>query len=248
MTTTDQIWRILGRQSFAVLSHITPDGEPRSSGVVYTLAGRSLLITIATDSWKARQIPTDGRVAVTVPVRRGGPLVLMFPIPPATISFHGTAEVLAPRLARRAAGDGGVGADDPARPAGRQPDHQDPPYRPVRHLRHRGVAGPDAPARTRAGPGARRLTPLIHQTLTKPPRGGPFRALLMDHAGSWRRRRADTARGPLVGPVRTRAGAARRTIRALPEGPRGPDPRHRRMCRRGLANGAGSRAQRTRPG
>jgi hypothetical protein len=94
--TTDKIWRILAHQSFAVLSHVTPDGEPRSSGVVYTLADRSLLITTATDSWKARQIPADGRVAVTVPVRRGGALVLMFPIPPATISFHGTAEVLAP--------------------------------------------------------------------------------------------------------------------------------------------------------
>jgi hypothetical protein len=94
MTTTDQIWRILARQSFAVLSHIAPDGAPRSSGVVYTLADRRLLITVAIDSWKARQIPADGRVAVTVPVRRGGPLVLMFPIPPATISFHGAAEVL----------------------------------------------------------------------------------------------------------------------------------------------------------
>ena len=94
--TSDQLWRILARQSFAVLSHVTPDGEPRSSGVVYTVAGRRLLITTAFDSWKARQIPVDGRVAVTVPVRRGGVLALMFPIPPATISFHGTAEVLAP--------------------------------------------------------------------------------------------------------------------------------------------------------
>jgi hypothetical protein len=34
-----QLWRILTRQSFAVLSHVTPDGEPRSSGVVYTVAG-----------------------------------------------------------------------------------------------------------------------------------------------------------------------------------------------------------------
>jgi hypothetical protein len=32
-------------------------------------------------------------VAVTVPVRRGGILTLLFPIPPATISFHGTATV-----------------------------------------------------------------------------------------------------------------------------------------------------------
>ncbi len=35
----------------------------------------------------------DGRVAVTVPVRRGGVLALLLPIPPATISFHGTVVV-----------------------------------------------------------------------------------------------------------------------------------------------------------
>jgi hypothetical protein len=32
-------------------------------------------------------------VAVTVPVRRGGVLSLVLPIPPATVSFHGTAVV-----------------------------------------------------------------------------------------------------------------------------------------------------------
>jgi hypothetical protein len=31
---------------------------------------------------------------VTVPVRRGGILALLLPIPPATISFHGTARVM----------------------------------------------------------------------------------------------------------------------------------------------------------
>ena len=35
----------------------------------------------------------SGRVAVTVPIRRGGPLSLVFPIPPATVSFHGRASV-----------------------------------------------------------------------------------------------------------------------------------------------------------
>jgi hypothetical protein len=35
-------------------------------------------------------------VSVTVPVRRGGLLSLLFPIPPATISFHGRAVVHPP--------------------------------------------------------------------------------------------------------------------------------------------------------
>ena len=34
-----------------------------------------------------------GRVSVTVPVRRGGMLSLVAPIPPATVSFHATAVV-----------------------------------------------------------------------------------------------------------------------------------------------------------
>src|SRR5215469_9996306 len=91
--TSEQVWRAVARASFAVLSHVTPGGEPRSSGVMYKGGGRRLVVAVAPDSWKARHIAADGRVAVTVPVRRGGILSLVTPIPPATISFHGTAVV-----------------------------------------------------------------------------------------------------------------------------------------------------------
>jgi hypothetical protein len=91
--TSEQVWNSLERASFAVLSHVTAAGEARSSGVVYATAGRRLYVAVAADSWKARQVAANGRVAVTVPVRRGGLLALLFPIPPATISFHGTAIV-----------------------------------------------------------------------------------------------------------------------------------------------------------
>ena len=91
--TSEQVWRAIARASFAVLSHVTPAGEPRSSGVVYKAAGRRLVVAVAPGRWKARHIAADGRVAVTVLVRRGGILSLVMPIPPATISFHGTAAV-----------------------------------------------------------------------------------------------------------------------------------------------------------
>ena len=91
--TSEQVWRALTRASFAVVSYVTPAGEPRSSGVVYAADGRRLYVAVAAGSWKARHIAASGRVAVTVPVRRGGPLSLLFPIPPATVSFHGTAIV-----------------------------------------------------------------------------------------------------------------------------------------------------------
>jgi len=91
--TSEQVWRALTRASFAVVSYVTPAGEPRSSGVVYATGGGRLYVAVAADSWKARHIAASGRVAVTVPVRRGGLLSLLFPIPPATVSFHGTAVV-----------------------------------------------------------------------------------------------------------------------------------------------------------
>jgi hypothetical protein len=91
--TAKQVWQAIARRSFAVLSHVTPGGAPRSSGVVYTVADDRMYVVVANDSWKARHIARDGTVAVTVPVRRGGLLSLMVPIPPATISFPAQATV-----------------------------------------------------------------------------------------------------------------------------------------------------------
>jgi hypothetical protein len=91
--TCDGVWRELAKASFAVESHISPAGEPRSSGVVYGVADRRLYMAVATDGWKARQIATGQEISVTVPVRRGGILALLMPIPPATITFRATATV-----------------------------------------------------------------------------------------------------------------------------------------------------------
>jgi hypothetical protein len=91
--TTQQVWREVAAKSFAVLGYVTPRGEPRASGVVYKTLGRRLYVAVAPDSWKARHIAVSGKVSVTVPVRRGGILSLVAPIPPATVSFHGTATV-----------------------------------------------------------------------------------------------------------------------------------------------------------
>jgi hypothetical protein len=92
-TNCDAVWRALAKASFAVISHVNPAGEPRSSGVVYGIVHRRLYLAVAADGWKARQIATGQEVAVTVPVRRGGVLALLMPIPPATITFRATATV-----------------------------------------------------------------------------------------------------------------------------------------------------------
>ena len=91
--STERVWRAVAKASFAVIAYVTPGGAPRSSGVVYATSQRRLYIAVAPDSWKAKHLTTRGRVSVTVPVRRGGLLSLMLPIPPATISFSGTAIV-----------------------------------------------------------------------------------------------------------------------------------------------------------
>jgi hypothetical protein len=91
--TSEAVWQALAKTSFAVLGHVNAAGEPRSSGVVYGVANRRLFVAVAADGWKARQIATGDAVALTVPVRRGGILALVVPIPPATITFHARATV-----------------------------------------------------------------------------------------------------------------------------------------------------------
>lgn len=86
--TCEEVWRALGRASFAVVGHVNPAGEPRSSGIVYAVVDRHLYVAVDPTGWKARQIADGAVVSVTVPVRRGGILALLIPIPPATISFH----------------------------------------------------------------------------------------------------------------------------------------------------------------
>jgi hypothetical protein len=89
----EQVLRALAKASFAVVSFVNSAGKPRSSGVVYAVEGGHLYTAVAPDSWKARTIADGTQVSVTVPVRRGGLLSLLVPIPPATISFHARAIV-----------------------------------------------------------------------------------------------------------------------------------------------------------
>jgi hypothetical protein len=91
--SAEQVWTEVGKASFAIISYVTPTGEPRSSGVVYAVRDHHLYTAVASDSWKARHIGDRQQVAVTVPVRRGGLLSLLVPIPPATVSFHARAIV-----------------------------------------------------------------------------------------------------------------------------------------------------------
>ena len=91
--SADRVWKELDKASFAIVAYVTPADEPRSSGVVYAVDDRHLYLAIAPDGWKARHISDGQPISVTVPVRRGGLLSLLLPIPPATISFQTRAVV-----------------------------------------------------------------------------------------------------------------------------------------------------------
>ena len=93
---SDQVWQALDEASYAVVAFVGADGQPRSSGVVYAVVDRRIYVVTAADSMKARQLQDGQTLAVTVPVRRGGVLSLLFPIPPASVSFRARVTVHAP--------------------------------------------------------------------------------------------------------------------------------------------------------
>ncbi len=92
-TTAERVWRDVCRASFAAVPNTTPGGEPRSSGVVFGMVDRTMYVVVSSTRWKARHIALTCTVLVTVPVRRGGVLSLMMPIPPATVRFRAAATV-----------------------------------------------------------------------------------------------------------------------------------------------------------
>jgi hypothetical protein len=126
--TSEQVWRAVANASFAVLSHVTPAGEPRSSGVLYKAADHRLVVAVAPGGWKAKHVAADGRVAVTVPVRRGGILSLVAPIPPATISSHGTAVVHPARSPQARSLLNELGSLVPAKRRPRRASSRSPPW------------------------------------------------------------------------------------------------------------------------
>jgi hypothetical protein len=152
--TTERVWDELAKASFAVLSQVTGAGEPRSSGVVCKTVGGRLYVAVAPDSWKARHIGASRRVAVTVPVRRGGILSLVAPIPPATISFPRHRDRPPGRLAEGPLAVEGAGIPAASRAAGLQLHHRDRPRGRVPDLRRGRLpvedAHPGRGSRTRA--------------------------------------------------------------------------------------------------
>ena len=94
--TTKQVWEEIEKQLFAVLGMVTARGEPRTVGIVYVVRGRKLYIGSVKSAWKVRHIQRNPHVSLTVLIPKRIPLIPWIKIPPATITFSGTARVLDP--------------------------------------------------------------------------------------------------------------------------------------------------------
>jgi len=91
-TTADEIWPYIEKWPFAVLGFVTPSGEPRAAGVMYTVRDRVLNVLTGSDTWKAKHIRANPNVVVTVTVQRL-PITIR-QAPPAVITFPGRATVV----------------------------------------------------------------------------------------------------------------------------------------------------------
>ena len=91
--TTEQVWRDIARHIFGVLAWVTPAGEARSAGIVYTVADHRIYIVTGPETWKARHIAGNPHVSITVTVPKRVPLMPWVKIPAAAITFHGDAMI-----------------------------------------------------------------------------------------------------------------------------------------------------------
>lgn len=92
--SSDQVWKVIEKELFAVLGMVTAKGEARTVGIVYVVRDRRLCIVTGKDTWKARHVAANPHVSVTIPIAKRIPIMPWIKIPAATITFSGTARVL----------------------------------------------------------------------------------------------------------------------------------------------------------
>ncbi|MEZ4736456.1 MAG: pyridoxamine 5'-phosphate oxidase family protein [Caldilineaceae bacterium] len=91
--TTDQVWKEIEQNLFAVLGMVTPSKEARTVGIVYVVQDRKLYIGTQKQSWKVKHIAQNPDVSLTVPIAKRIPFLPWIKIPAATITFAGEAKV-----------------------------------------------------------------------------------------------------------------------------------------------------------
>lgn len=97
--STEQVWKAIEKELFAVLGMVTAKNEARTAGVVYIVHDRKLYIATGEDTWKARHVAANPHVSVTIPIAKRIPVMPWIKIPAATITFSATGRVVAPKEA-----------------------------------------------------------------------------------------------------------------------------------------------------
>lgn len=98
MTTqlsSERVWQAVDKELFAVVGMVTANQEARTVGVVYVVRDHKLYVATDKDAWKARHITANPHVSVTIPIAKRIPIMPWIKIPAATITFSGTARILA---------------------------------------------------------------------------------------------------------------------------------------------------------
>lgn len=82
--------KAIAKQSFCVLATASAEHRPHAVGLLYAGVDLNVYVLVGEGTIKVRNIRTNPRVAVCIPVRK-------YPFgPPMAVQFQGTGEVLAP--------------------------------------------------------------------------------------------------------------------------------------------------------
>lgn len=92
--TTNQVWTQLESQIFGVVGIVTARGEARTVGIAYLVRDRKIYFCTVTNAWKTKHLRNNPNVSMTVPVSKRIPFMPWVRVPPATITFSGTSQVL----------------------------------------------------------------------------------------------------------------------------------------------------------
>ena len=91
--TSDQVWREIEKNLFAVLGLVTAKGEARTVGINYVIDDHKLYIGTDKTAWKTKHVMRNPHVSLTVPIAKRIPFMPWIKIPAATITFSGVANV-----------------------------------------------------------------------------------------------------------------------------------------------------------
>ena len=91
---SDDVWKVLEKELFAVLGMVSAKGEARTVGIVYVTHDKKIYIASDKSAWKMRHVAANPNVSLTVAIPKRIPLMPFIKIPAATITFAGVARVV----------------------------------------------------------------------------------------------------------------------------------------------------------